>query len=149
MEECEICGTGESGYRVMVEGAKLNVCSDCSKHGKLITGPMPERRRVFQKRAEKELDLVPGYGQIVKNARLKMKIERTVLAEMLNEKESFIARIEEESTRPSEQLARRMEKQLEVKLLEEITYEQAGKEEKGSKELTFGDIVVLKKKKGV
>jgi putative transcription factor len=47
-----------------------------------------------------------------------MKLPLSVLAERLAEKESFLERIEAEKTRPSIELAKKLEKELNVKLLE-------------------------------
>jgi putative transcription factor len=147
MGECEICGAEEAGFFILIEGAKLHVCSNCAKHGKVLSAPAPmPQRRLSVIRGETERDIVADFGRRIREARDKMNIERKVLAELVNEKESFLDRIEAERTIPNETLALKLEKALGIKLFEEIKQEhvEIRKDKKG--ELTLGDVVVLKKK---
>lgn len=147
MGECEMCGAEEAGFFILVEGAKLHVCGKCAKHGKLLSAPLPlQKRRPFVSKEGTERDIVADFGRRIKEAREKMRIERKVLAELVNEKESFLERIEAEKTIPNETLAVKLERALGIKLFEEIKQEHVdiGKGKRG--ELTLGDVVVVKKK---
>ncbi len=147
MGECEICGADEAGFFILVEGAKLHVCYKCAKHGKVLSAPAPTPQRSLSvSRGESERDIIADFGRKIREAREKMRIERKVLAELVNEKESFLDRIEAERTIPNETLALKLEKALGVKLFEEIKHEHVDirKDKKG--ELTLGDVVVVKKK---
>ncbi|MEM3399306.1 MAG: multiprotein bridging factor aMBF1 [Candidatus Micrarchaeia archaeon] len=151
MPECEMCGSENARCVVKIEGAKLLVCEKCARHGEVIAVERKERqiqKKVEKKKEEREIVVVPNFGDMIRRAREKMKIPRSVLAEMLNEKESYIERIEAEKTIPSEALARKMEKVLGIKLLEEVLVDRKGASEGKKEDLTLGDIVVLKKKGG-
>ena len=147
MGECEMCGAPEAGFFILVEGAKLHVCGRCARHGKVLSAPAPAPvRRLPAEREESEIDIVADFGRRIRQARDKMKIERKVLAELVNEKESFLERIETEKTIPNEAIALKLERTLGIKLFEEITHEHlpVKKDKKG--ELTLGDVVIVKKK---
>jgi putative transcription factor len=147
MGECEMCGADEADFFILIEGAKLHVCGNCAKHGKVLSSPTPApQRRVSVSRGETERDTVADFGRKIREARERMKIERKVLAELVNEKESFLERIEAEKTIPNETLALKLERALGIKLFEEIKNEHVDirKDKKG--ELTLGDVVIVKKK---
>lgn len=153
MAECEICGREASLYTVEIDRAKLRVCFDCSKSGKLIEAPRPQFKQKPQAQHSSaprphavELELVSDYGTKVKNARERMHITRGVLAEMINEKESFLERVEAEKTLPTESLVRRLERALGISLYEEVGVgsSQASKSEKRG--LTLGDVIRVKRK---
>ena len=150
MDECEICGKAGGDYYIAIEGAKLYVCASCAKLGKVLRAPSPpapQKKFVEKKQsARKELELVPDFGARIRNARVKMHLERAVLGEMINEKESFLERVENEKTMPGETLARKLEKALGIKLLEEVTYTEGGEGGRKGGGVTLGDIVFLKKK---
>ncbi len=149
--ECEICGSEEAGYLILVEGAKLSVCRDCSTTGKLIRGPQPKPASAqdggFPSRREKEV--AEGYGRMIAEARKSMGLPLEVLAERINEKHSFLERVEHERTLPDEKLCRKLEKELGIKLLQEVSEGApvASSSSKGG--ITLGDIleIELKKKK--
>jgi putative transcription factor len=144
--ECEICGESGAYYYILLEGAKLHACERCSRHGKVFSSEIPvQEKKVKTETKSVKIELVADFGRRIKDARERMKIERKVLAEMVNEKESFIERIENEKTIPNEALAYKLQKVLGIKLFEQVKYEQVG-EKKKSKGLTLGDVVVIKKK---
>jgi putative transcription factor len=151
--ECEICGAEGAGYTILVEGAKLTVCSDCSGAGKLIRAPQPARSAAGQpERALRlEMEVVDGFGAIIAGARKKMGLPLEVLAERINEKHSFLERVEHEKTLPDAKLAHKLEKELGIKLLQEVSSGTAvdAKDRQG-KGMTLGDIleIQMKKKKG-
>jgi putative transcription factor len=147
MGECEMCGSGEGSFLILVEGAKLHVCYNCAKHGKVLSAPAPApQRRLSVSREESERDVVADFGRKIKEARERMRIERKVLAELVNEKESFLERIEAEKTIPNETIALKLEKALGIKLFEEIKHEHVDIKKGKKGELTLGDVVVVKKK---
>lgn len=151
--ECEICGSGEGEYLILVEGAKLNVCRDCSGSGKLVRGPPPRQFRAGGEaaavRQKEELEVVEGYGKLIAEARKKMGLPMDVLAERINEKLSFLERVEHERTLPDEKLCRKLEKELRIKLLSGVV-ETAGVATSGGKGgMTLGDILEIEKKKKV
>ncbi|MFH1306962.1 MAG: multiprotein bridging factor aMBF1 [Candidatus Micrarchaeota archaeon] len=158
--ECEICGADEGEYISLIEGARMNVCRTCSRMGKILKYPtapapkseLPTRPSPSSTKTESEFELVEGFGSKMKNARMKMKLPLAVLAEKLAEKESFLDRIEKEKTHPSPSLARKIEKELGITLIEESSPSSsaaAGEilKKSSSRGTTLGDILEIEKKK--
>lgn len=146
---CEICGRDEEKYIIVVEGAKLKVCEECSSLGKIIweapkSATTPQAQSFFK--PKEEIDIVEGYGEIIASARKKLGLPIEVLAERINEKVSFLERIEKEKTKPNEKVARKLEKELGIKLFETIIESSAQSSSLSKKELTLGDIIEIKKK---
>lgn len=147
--ECEICGTPEAGYIILVEGAKLSVCRDCSSSGKLLKAPSAPAAKGSENspRAKEELEVVDGYGSVIANARKKMGLSLEVLAEKLNEKHSFLERVEHEKTLPDERLAHKLEKELGIKLLASAVTGASAATGGGKGGMTLGDILEIQQKK--
>jgi len=149
--ECEICGAEGAGYVILVEGAKLSVCSDCSGAGKLLRAPAPPRDESAPARLGRvELEVADGYGALILGARKRMGLPLEVLAERINEKHSFLERIEHEKTLPDEKVARKLERELGIKLLQEVSSGTAvDVKDRQGKGMTLGDIleIQLRKKK--
>ena len=150
--ECEICGAEGAGYIVLVEGAKLTVCQDCSGAGKLIRAPQPARDPAAQPAhaGKVEMEVADGYGSIIAAARKRMGLPLEVLAERITEKHSFLERVEHEKTLPDEKLAHKLERELGIKLLQEVSSGTAvNMKDRQGKGMTLGDIleIQLKKKK--
>ncbi|MEM2963097.1 MAG: multiprotein bridging factor aMBF1 [Candidatus Anstonellales archaeon] len=123
MTECEMCGGEGAGYLILVEGAKLFVCQQCSTLGKILSRPSVERREknTFQPAPKTEVEIVDDYAKRIREAREKMGLSVSVVAERINEKESFLKKIESGSALPPQKLARKLERELSIKLLEEVT----------------------------
>lgn len=122
MEECELCGAKTNDiYIVDVEDVELRVCAKCSK-GKKIVSKIEQRQsrpKQFAKPAKaEEAQLVENYGIAIHNARESMRLPLKVLAEMINEKETLLLRIEQQRTLPSIELTKKLEKALRIKLAE-------------------------------
>ena len=151
MAECEVCGEDGAVVIALIEGAKLHVCADCAKRGRILTKVAPTPTRPLKPAArqaapEREIEFVADYAERIRSAREKMRIGVDVLAELVMETESFLKRIEAGKAQPTEELARKLEKELGIKLFEEVTYTTpaASKEKPGG--LTLGDMIVVKKK---
>lgn len=154
--ECETCGAVDAPYLAIIEGAKMQVCGNCARMGRIITYPKappaakpgsPSSSSAPTPASKMEFDLVEDFGMVMRNARVKMQLPLPVLAEMLNEKASFLERVEHGATRPSEALARKLEKELGIKLLEQVEAPVQGKfDTRGMKEVTLGDILELQRK---
>ena len=120
--ECEVCGDAEAQYLVLIEGAKLNVCPTCASSGKIIRPLYSVRPEETAPSAPKqEMEVVEGYGSIITGARKRMGLPIEVLAERINEKLSFLERVEHEKTLPDEKVAHKLEKELGIKLLQVAT----------------------------
>jgi len=148
--ECEICGAEGAGYIILVEGARLTVCHDCSGAGKLLRAPAPPQSAGPSPayRGKAEMEVVDGYGQAIADARKRMGLPLEVLAERINEKHSFLERVERERTLPDEKLARKLEKELGIKLLQEVSSGVAVNVKDGQgKGMTLGDILEIQQRK--
>ena len=150
MPDCEICGSGEAEYIILVEGAKLLVCRDCSGSGKLLRGPPP--RTFSEGKGEavpisKELEVAEGYGQLIAAARKRLGLPIEVLAERINEKLSSLERVEREKMLPDQKLCHKLEKELGIKLLLEVAETQASPVSSPKGGMTLGDILEIQQKK--
>lgn len=150
-ETCEICGVKGAGYITLIEGARMNCCESCAQGGRILSKPRefrPAKTTQVEKEAAIEIEITDDYAARIKSAREKMKIGRDVLAELIGEKENYIERVEGGKTLPNEELARKLEKTLKIKLFETVKEEKlipAQKAKAGG--ITLGDIVFVKKKK--
>lgn len=176
---CEICG-GEiwgRAQRVIIEGVEVLACTSCASMGKRVTpkksyrrGATRDARRrpsrstssmVFKKSEyrggkskkrydERNLEVMSGYGKLIRRIRDKHKLTQEELADKLNEKESLIRKIEAERVEPTIKLAKRIEKRFGVKILKEIDDEPILTQQDRPKSpgpATLGDMIVFKKKK--
>ena len=149
MEECEICGTkAKDIYIVDVEDVELRVCTKCAK-GKKVVSKVVERtnlpRRMQIGRREDAQPLVENYGTVMHNARESMKLPLKVLAEMLNEKETLLLRVEQQRTMPSTALTKRLEKALGIKLTESGEPDNSGSAPRNrSDRITLKDYITKK-----
>lgn len=137
--ECAICGKEEKELvKIKVEDAIVEVCRSCSSFGQII----PERKvstQVVVLQEKDEYELVDGYGEMIKRARERMKMTRKELALKMKIKENILKRIEAESLVPEEELAKRFEKELGVKILQKVDSRYPKKELKQA-QLTIGDV---------
>lgn len=128
METCEICGREtDTLYVVEVEGAVMDVCSECAKGKKVIEkigAHVEEHRSEYSQPKSKDgEEVVAHYGSIIRKARENVGLPLKVLAERINEKESTLLRVEEEKTLPNTTLTKKLEKELGIKLTEQVKEE--------------------------
>lgn len=149
MAECDICGAAEAGYLIQVEGAKLTVCFNCSSTGKLLRAPKnnmnSEGRAAPQRKIE--LEVVEGYGKNIADGRKRLGLPIEVLAEKINEKLSFLERVENEKTLPDERLCHKLEKELGIKILQESSSGSPVVTSQSKAGMTLGDILEISQKK--
>lgn len=152
-----MCGAEEKLFKAEVEGTILEVCKNCAKFGKII-GPVKEGERKKEEREKKierrvmpERELMqlinPDYSEIIKKKREKLGLKQEELAKKIAEKESLIHKIESGQFEPGMDLARKLEKFLNIKLIEQHEEVKIDLGEKRGGPATLGDVVVIKKKK--
>lgn len=148
MANCDICGKNvDKPIQTLIEGTKMGVCSDCSKHGEILGNSRNENRTQFKKKFIKEDEeerIINNYSQIIKNAREQMNLKQEELAKKISEKESLIHQIESGHLVPQITTIKKLENFFGIKLLEKINpssinYNKENKEEDGN--LTIGDLI--------
>ena len=150
---CELCGKETRKlYPVLIEGVEMMVCEECKKFGtpiapkkkasiaKPVKKIVPYSKDVFQ---NMDRDLLPGWGEKIKKARMARGWSREELGAKVGEKTTTIAKIENEELRPPDKTVEKLEKVLEIKLFEEVKGHVVQNIQK--KPLTLGDIIKLKK----
>jgi putative transcription factor len=163
MSSCELCGKKPSVYDCEIEGTMMKVCSDCARFGKVKNASnvkivvQDSKRPVMR---ELEYSFVQGYGLIVKNARERLDLKQEDFAKKINEHKSLIHQVESEHIKPSIVLARKLEKALHIKIVEEIKSQEYESEEESKtlnatgrlstkpkgEGLTFGDMINVRKR---
>jgi len=168
---CEMCGRKIMGkpFKVIIEGAKLTVCTDCSKHGKLTweeepkpkivtrpKGPRPPLTIMVKKPQETAptattVELVEDYDAKIRQAREKLGLSHEDLGKKLNEKVSLLRKIETKKMTPDNVLATKLERTLKIKLIvpaseEKIKVPPAKMLKTPNRELTLGDLIKIDKK---
>jgi putative transcription factor len=152
----------------MIEGAKLTVCNNCSKHGKSVweeeprpkplrtnVGAQPPFRVPSEKTARNPLDLtmqlVEDFDTRIRLAREKRGYSHEELGKKTNEKVSLLRKIETRKMMPDNTLATKLEHVLKIKLIIPVTEEkieipQSKMAKSANRELTLGDLVQLGKR---
>ncbi len=138
-------------YTVDVDGTELRACPVCAEGKRILARPAPQKRPGMPKfarpkpKADEEKAIVQSYGMLIRRAREKMNLPLRVLAEMINEKESFLRRIEEEKTVPTSKTVKQLERTLGIKLFSEGDEEQPERIRSDRKEnASLGDFLGLK-----
>lgn len=162
---CEMCGKeSEFARTIFLEGAQLKVCKECSRFGESSEGKsaskkggaaapsravVAERLQARERRMrtrdvyqdETTVDLVPDYPKVIREARMARDWKQEVLAAKLNEKSSVIAKLENGTMRPNDQLIKKLERELNIKLTEKVTLVRPESSGSGGKGLTLGDLI--------
>jgi len=132
--DCEICGKEIGKLRQsVVDGNTLFVCEDCSSFGKekaikesgeTLQRPAPQKAILPPNFREKEFDLgleiVDDFGKIVRKAREAKGLTTKELAMKIFEKESLLHRIENQAIKPSDEMIKKLGKQLGIQLKKKI-----------------------------
>ena len=144
---CELCGSESEMFKAIVEGSEMNVCQNCSKFGKIINKPKqnfnlkPKTIKKKQDKPETIFLIVDNYAQLIKTAREKMKLKQEEVAKKIAEKESLIHSIESGKHEPNINLARKLERFYNIKLIEEHKEENQNIGKSNASGLTIGDLI--------
>jgi len=150
---CDLCGkVDEQLNRTLIESVELTVCGACSKFGKILA-PVKryspkEQHRMIQKAGQKEEKieiLVENYADLIKKKRESMGLSQKDFASKLNEKESMIHHIETGTFEPTLEMARKLERILGIKLVEEHEEKHQMQKTKREEGFTLGDFIKIKK----
>lgn len=151
--QCELCGKDCNCRPATIEGVQMMLCPDCMRHGKGIEiaqktpvkKPILERiKRPKIKDVYKDMDkeLVNDWNTRIKNAREKKGLSREELGFKIGERTVTISKIENGDLRPSDKVVEKLEKELNIILIEEVSkvpsYSVGSLQDKG---LTLGDFI--------
>lgn len=171
--QCEMCGETVRGAPklVRVEGAELQVCSKCEKFGtevqqvrrtdilKLTTrGPAAKPASpaasaaglAWRKRDMFDFmggEVVEDYAVRIRNARMEKGLSQKDLAMLMKEKEHLIKKIESAGLIPEENVRKKLEKVLEIQLIDAPADSETEKKVPGSLTSTLGDVTIIRKVK--
>ncbi len=164
---CEVCGRKihSEPVRAIIEGAKLTVCIECSKHGKVVlheeldfpqqasptksTMHLPvimKKPPVAQVQISQEV--VEDYSTQIRSAREKLGLSHEDLGKKINEKASLLRHVETGKVAPNNQLAGKLEHILKIKLMVPIADEKVTtlpSKAAASGGLTLGDLIEMDK----
>lgn len=164
---CEVCGRRIYGksYKVIIEGARLTVCSRCAKHGrtrweeekprppipKKKTSAMPLRLKTRSRKppslpVESTLELVEDFEAKIRQSRRKLRLTHEDLGRKIGEKVSVLKKIETGKMTPDNQLATKLEHALKIKLLIPASQKEVSRTKipkPANRELTLGDLIQL------
>ena len=165
---CEICGSEIKGepYKTKIDNSIMATCKECSRYGKVQYKPQPPKKkaktsnkpnnnrnnnyqpkRSFRKPRDDEYELVEDYNKIIRQTRENKGLTQKKLGEKIYERESVIAHIETGKMVPDTKIARKIEKALNIKIIEknEDSVEEF-QNNHGFREATIGDIARIKRK---
>jgi putative transcription factor len=166
---CEVCGRKihTEPITAVIEGARLTVCLECSKHGKIVTQdeytpkaklagkttahiPLMTQKKKPEVKVEITQEIVQDYSIKVRQAREKLGLTHEALGKKINEKSSVIGKIETGKMTPNNILATKLEHALKIKLLAPITEEKAAipqTPKTANHEMTLGDLIQVDSKR--
>lgn len=152
-----MCGSEGKLYKAIIENAELSICQECSKFGRVIgvikqevprkikskTGTIHENK---EPQTETMQIIVNDYAEKIKKKRENLGLKQKDFAKKINEKESLIQNIESGRYEPSIEIAKKFERFLKIKLIED--YEDTPEPQAKSKtdSFTIGDFIKVKKK---
>lgn len=147
---CDICGANHVKAQILLEGAKLLACSRCMKSGKIIhyfreddSGPLkPMPAKPLPKNAATDEEIVEDWGTIIRKARQKRGLTIEQLASRVMERGNYMHAIESGRIMPTLETAKKIEKELKIKLIEkpEVSGPSIGVK-KSFQEPTLGDML--------
>jgi putative transcription factor len=150
---CDICGKTPVRAQILVEGAKMLACVSCMRSGKVIhrfSEAEPPSEMPSNSVMESSEEVIEGYGKTIRAARERLTLPLKVVGERIRESESFLHAIENERLAPTIDVARKLEKELGVRLIEKVaaTVAPSTPSSKSFTPPTLADMIETKKKKG-
>jgi len=152
--QCELCGKECECRPGEVDGVRMMLCPNCMKHGKGIKVPSasapranvsilsrirkPKRKDVYK---DMDKELVSNWDSIIKKARQKKGYSREELGFKIGERTVTIAKFENGDLKPSDDVAKKLEKELDISLFEEVKEIHLPGDKSGGRGLTLGDFI--------
>ena len=159
--ECEMCGKKVATRRYMVDKTVMNLGIECSKYGQPLDGTAAAGSQAaihqnLEKRAgrmtsrnvydaQTALVLVDGYGPRIHKAREAKGLSHEQLGNKVSARVPELKHIEAGKLRPSDELVKKLEKELGITLLEAVEgpapVVSGAKKPGPSQGLTIGDLL--------
>lgn len=142
-----MCGKVGEVLRTLIEGVEMNVCRNCSKHGKvlkkvMVHGILPKKNKPVKVVEEKVDVIVDDYADRIKKKREELGLKQEELAKKISEKESLLHKIESGKFEPSMGFAKKLERFLKITLIEEEKMEkEVSSGTNKSEGFTIGDMI--------
>jgi len=167
---CEMCGaTGSSSLKtVLIEGAELQVCSNCAKYGKEVQGKTQQKshstpgnvigmgslhtpQASISRQSRDMFDQMGGeiaddYAERVRSARMKRGLSQKELAMELKIKELLVKKIEKGELIPEDKIRKKLESALGISLLDSEGQD-VQDYTKNRMTTTMGDLISIRKVK--
>jgi putative transcription factor len=153
---------------VRVEGAELSVCSKCEKFGTEVqqvrrtdirasprgpaaralpgpggAAPVRHKRDMFD---FIEGDIVDDYAARIRHAREEKGLSQKDLAMLMKEKEHLIRKIENSELIPEDDVRKKLEKALDIRLIDAMVTDEE-KKVQSNMAPTMGDLTIIRKAK--
>ncbi len=153
MPLCEMCGKESRLIVANVEGGDLKVCPNCVKYGQVKKSSLQAKnvpfkhKNIISKQKQQEFKVVDNYSQLIKSTRDARKMNQEEFSKFINERESVLNKWENGSLKPRLDIARKLEKKLNISLVEKEEVKSVEMEKKKSGEgFTLGDFIKVRKK---
>jgi putative transcription factor len=149
-----MCGSEERLFKTNIEGTILNVCKTCAKFGKIISEIKPvekvKPKKIVITEQEPEPEIIQmvadDFAEKIRAKREKLRLKQEDFAKKISEKESIIHKLETGEFKPSLELAKKLEKILNIQLIEEYEEEHQSKTKTASTITTIGDLIKIRKR---
>lgn len=151
MPQCEMCGREAELFIAIIEGSQMRVCKDDAKFGKVLRASYDLKSEAAQRQKALEKDVVvlidPNLPMLLKQKREALGLTQEDFAKKLNEKTSVIHQLESGHMKPSFDLARKLERLIGKKIVQEYEEKHATQGAKTKSDtLTVGDMIKFKTK---
>tara|TARA_Y100000310_G_scaffold295904_1_gene327700 strand:- start:10602 stop:11039 length:438 start_codon:yes stop_codon:yes gene_type:complete len=140
---CEMCGKLiENPYIGEVENVVMQLCKNCSAFGNVIERPKKQIKikKIIKPKEEIIETIIENSNEIIKKARESKGLKQKDLAMKIAVKESIIHKIESGSLELNIDLAKKLERFFNIKLIENFKEEHKKVDLKGEG-LTIGDLL--------
>ncbi len=153
MVVCEMCGKSGPLVEAKVEGATMQLCTNCSKYGQVLVKPKFRAKRSFAPRPGDDLRVVSSAAQLLQKSRNSRNMTQKEFADLCCEKLSVVQKWEAGIMKPNITAAKKLERILHITLLQKAG-EQKDKGEreapmpskKSSAGFTLGDFIKVRKR---
>ena len=143
---CDLCGKEAELHKAVIESSRMSVCRNCAKYGRIIESPQKIRPASTMKHSEPEEEietLAGNFGDLLKKKREELGLNHKEFAGRIAERESTLHKLETGTITLTIAKARKLEKMLGLKLVEEIKEEPVTRKA-GKAEMTLGDAARIK-----